>query len=83
MRHIVGSWIDRTILVAYLPLTGTVRDRVGAAVRDPAASADLRWLDVQYLYGPVVDGLRAVVLPLVGRLAGLDAKCSESLSSPR
>ncbi|MEU9456109.1 histidine kinase [Streptomyces sp. NPDC048277] len=101
-RRMVGSWTGREIPEAYLPLTGTVRERVRAAVGDPGTAADLRWLGAQYLYGPlgllavalwplglVVDGLwcgvlrrPAVVLPLIGRLADLDALWSESLLKP-
>ncbi|MCX4815232.1 histidine kinase [Streptomyces sp. NBC_01239] len=101
-RRMVTSWTGRDIPEAYLPLTGTLRERFRTAVRDPGTFADLRWLGAQYLYGPlglltvplwiigiVVDGLwcgvlrrEAVVLPLIPRLADLEARWSNSLLKP-
>ncbi|MGW2824260.1 sensor histidine kinase [Streptomyces sp. NPDC001443] len=101
-RRTVTAWTGRKIPEAYTPLTGTMRERFRAAVRDPGTYSDLRWLGAQYLYGPlgllmvllwplglVVDGLwcgifrqRALVLPLISRLADLDARWSEALLRP-
>ncbi|MEW1722532.1 histidine kinase [Streptomyces sp. NPDC093109] len=101
-RRLVGEWTGREIPEAYTPLTGTVRERLRATVRDPGTVTDLRWLGAQYLYSPlallavplwvlglVVDGVwcgaarrNAVVLPLITRLADLDARWSESLLRP-
>jgi len=101
-RSRVASWTGHEIPEAYLPLRGTIRERVRAAVRDTCTYADLRWMIAHYLYGflgllavplwpvgLVVDGARcgllrrdAVVLPLISRLADLDAAWSVTLLKP-
>ncbi|MET7682590.1 histidine kinase [Streptomyces sp. NPDC005423] len=101
-RRQVSRWTGREIPEAYAPLTGTVRERVRTAVRDPGTATDLRWLCAGYGYGAlpllmvplwplglVVDGVwcgllgrRAVVLPLIARLADLDARWSTALLKP-
>ncbi|MER6352831.1 histidine kinase [Streptomyces sp. NPDC001634] len=101
-RQMVAAWTGREIPEAYQLLTGTARERVRAAVRDPGTATDLRWMIAQYVYGwlfvlavplwplgLLVDGVgcgllhrRAVVLPLIGRLADLDARWSEALLKP-
>ncbi|WP_316775990.1 sensor histidine kinase [Streptomyces sasae] len=101
-RQQTAVWTGRDIPEAYRPLTGTVRERVRTAVRDPGTFTDLRWMAAYYLYGwlpvlmvplwpagLVVDGVRcgplrrpAVVLPLIGRLADLDAAWSTALLTP-
>ncbi|MFB7714682.1 sensor histidine kinase [Streptomyces sp. NPDC056105] len=99
-RRRVAAWTGREVPEAYVPLTGTLTERVRAAVSDPCTWRDLRWLAVHFLYGWVllyvslgvwafgllVDGVwcgllgrRAVALPLVGRLADLDASWSGAL----
>ncbi|MCI3931068.1 sensor histidine kinase [Streptomyces sp. AN091965] len=96
-----GSGVE--IPEAYTPLTGTLTERVRAALRDPGTWRDLRWLLAHFAYGLVllyamlvlwvfgafVDGVwcgllrrRAVVLPLIGRLAALDAAWSRALLRP-
>ena len=101
-RSRVASWTGHEIPEAYLPLRGTIRERVRAAVRDTCTYADLRWMIAHYLYGflgllavplwpvgLVVDGMwcgllrrDAVVLPLISRLADLDAAWSVALLKP-
>ncbi|MBV1941722.1 sensor histidine kinase [Streptomyces sp. BV286] len=101
-RRMVTRWTGREIPEAYLPVTGTVRERFRTAVRDPGTSTDLRWMLAYYGYGCLpylavplwplgllVDGVwcalmgrEAVVLPLIGRLADLDAKWSTALLKP-
>ncbi|MET7474579.1 histidine kinase [Streptomyces sp. NPDC005648] len=82
LRRVAGArrtraslWTGRPIPESYEPISGPVRTRLRAAVRDPATSSDLRWLACNYLYGTlflvtlvlwplslVVDGLRSAVL---------------------
>ena len=101
-RTQASGWTGREIPEAYLPITGPLRDRLRAVVRDPGTYADLRWMVVHYAYGclgllalplwPVgllADGVwcgllrRApVVLPLITRLADLDAAWSAALLKP-
>lgn len=101
-RRQTAAWTGREIPEVHRPLTGTVRERVRTALRDPGTRTDFRWLAACYLYGwlpvllvplwpagLVVDGVgcgllrrRAVVLPLIGRLADLDAAWSTALLTP-
>ena len=101
-RSRVAWWTGREIPEAYLPLRGTLRERIRLALGDTCTWADLRWMVAHYLYGflgvfalplwpvgLVVDGVRcgllrrnAVVLPLISRLADLDAAWSEALLKP-
>ncbi|WP_329581918.1 sensor histidine kinase [Streptomyces sp. NBC_01361] len=102
-RRRVAAWSGREIPEAYVPLTGTLAERVRAGVSDPCTWRDLRWLAAHFLYGwlllyvslavwafgLLVDGVwcgllgrRAVVLPLVVRLADLDAFWSGALLAP-
>ncbi len=101
-RQQAGGWTGRKIPEAYQPLTGTVRERLRTAVRDPGTLTDFRWMVAYYAYGTlpvlmlplwplglVVDGVRcgllgrrALVLPLITRLADLDAHCSTALLKP-
>ncbi|MFI6087511.1 sensor histidine kinase [Streptomyces sp. NPDC051218] len=99
-RRRVALWTGTDIPEAYVPLTGTLSERVRAGVTDPATYRDLRWLGLHFVYGwlllyvslPVfavgvlVDGVwcgllgrRAVVLPLVARIADLEAAWSGAL----
>lgn len=99
-RRRVALWTGQEIPEAYVPLTGTLSERVRAGVTDPATYRDLRWLGLHFVYGwlllyvslPVfvvgvlVDGVwcgllgrRAVVLPLVARIADLEAAWSGAL----
>jgi signal transduction histidine kinase len=98
----VAGWTGREIPEAYQPITGTLRERLRTATRDPGTHADLLWMVAYYGYGwlpclmlplwpvgLVVDGVwsgllgrQAVVLPLIGRLADLDADWSQSLLKP-
>ncbi|MET8169459.1 histidine kinase [Streptomyces sp. NPDC005329] len=101
-RRQVADWTGHEIPEAYEPLTGTLRERLHTAVRDPGTRADLRWMAAHYVYGwlvllalplwpvgLVVDGVwcgllrrDAVVLPLVVRLADLEARWSADLLKP-
>ncbi|MFE2937621.1 histidine kinase [Streptomyces sp. NPDC059255] len=101
-RRQVAAWTGREIPEAYLPITGTLRQRLRTAVTDPGTRTDLRWMIAYYVYGllallavplwPVgliVDGVgcgllrrRAIVLPLIVRLADLDAAWSTALLKP-
>ncbi|MFD5748207.1 histidine kinase [Streptomyces sp. NPDC127033] len=101
-RRQVAEWTGREIPEAYLPITGTLRQRLRTAVGDPGTRTDLRWMIAYYVYGLlallavplwpvglVVDGVwcgllrrRAIVLPLIVRLADLDAAWSTALLKP-
>lgn len=101
-RRQVVEWTGREIPEAYLPITGTLRNRLRTAVSDPVTPTDLLWMIAYYGYGllavlavplwPVgllMDGVwcgllrrRAVVLPLIVRLADLDAAWSTALLKP-
>jgi signal transduction histidine kinase len=101
-RTQASGWTGRQIPEAYLPITGPLRERLRAAVRDPGTYADLRWMAAHYVYGCLgllalplwpagllIDGVwcgllrRApVVLPLITRLADLDAALSAALLKP-
>ncbi|WP_406444402.1 histidine kinase [Streptomyces sp. NBC_00631] len=101
-RSLTAAWTGVRIPEAYQPLTGTVRERVVTAVRDPGTRTDARWMVAYWFYGAllglalplwpaglVVDGLwcgllrrEAVVLPLIVRLADLEADWSTALLKP-
>ncbi|MFE1835698.1 sensor histidine kinase [Streptomyces sviceus] len=101
-RSLTAAWTGRRIPEAYQPITGTLRERLHTAVRDPGTLIDLRWMVVSYVYGAllfvalplwplglVVDGVwggllrrEAVVLPLITRLADLEARWSQTLLKP-
>ncbi|WP_411128587.1 sensor histidine kinase [Streptomyces sp. x-19] len=102
-RREVADWTGEEVPEAYVPLVGTLSERVRTAVKDQGTYRDLRWLMAHFLYGWLlayaallvwifalfVDGVwcgllghRALVLPLVGRLADLDAAWSRSLLEP-
>ncbi|MFE4963061.1 histidine kinase [Streptomyces sp. NPDC056660] len=101
-RNLTAAWTGVKIPEVYQPLTGTVRERVVMAVRDPGTRRDLRWMVAYWFYGallalalplwPVgllVDGAwcgllrrEAVVLPLIVRLADLEADWSTALLKP-
>ena len=66
-RTQASGWTGREIPEAYLPITGPLRDRLRAVVRDPGTYADLRWMVVHYAYGCL--GLLALPLWPVGLLA--------------
>ncbi|MFH0175248.1 histidine kinase [Streptomyces cacaoi] len=53
-RRQVADWTGREIPEAYEPLTGTLRERLRTAVRDPGTLADLRWMAAHYVYGWLV-----------------------------
>ncbi|MEU0969076.1 sensor domain-containing protein [Streptomyces sp. NPDC005917] len=98
-RSLTAAWTGVRIPEVYQPLTGTVRERVVKAVRDPGTRTDARWMVAYWFYGAllglslplwptglVVDGLwcgllrrEAVVLPLIVRLADLEADWSTAL----
>lgn len=99
-RRRVARWTGKEIPEAYVPLTGTLTQRVRTGATDPATYRDLRWLGLHFIYGwlllyitlPVfivgmlVDGVwcgllgrQAVVLPLVERVADLEAAWSGAL----
>ncbi|MER6492905.1 sensor histidine kinase [Streptomyces griseorubiginosus] len=101
-RNLTAAWTGVKIPEAYQPLTGTVRERVVKAVRDPGTRTDLRWMIAYWFYGAllglalplwpvglVVDGVwcgllgrDTVVLPLIVRLADLEADWSTALLKP-
>ncbi|MFI0716354.1 histidine kinase [Streptomyces inhibens] len=102
-RRRVAAWTGEAVPEAYLPLTGTLSERVRTATGDPGTYRDLRWLAVHFGYGVflaylslplwviglLVDGVwcgllgrRAVALPLITRLADLDAAWSRALLLP-
>ncbi|MFD7288950.1 histidine kinase [Streptomyces sp. NPDC059863] len=101
-RRQVERWTGREIPEAYLPIAGTLRERLRTAVSDPGTRADLRWMIAYYAYGLLavltvplwlvglpVDGVwcgllrrRALVLPLISRVADLDAAWSTALLKP-
>ena len=66
-RTQASGWTGREIPEAYLPITGPLRDRLRAVVRDPGTYADLRWMVVHYAYGCL--GLLALPLWPAGLLA--------------
>ncbi|MET7656404.1 MULTISPECIES: histidine kinase [unclassified Streptomyces] len=53
-RRQVAGWTGREIPEAYEPLSGTLRERLRTAVRDPGTLADLRWMGAHYVYGWLV-----------------------------
>ncbi|MFD9437010.1 histidine kinase [Streptomyces sp. NPDC060002] len=53
-RRQVADWTGHEIPEAYEPLTGTLRERLRTAVRDPGTLADLRWMAAHYVYGWLV-----------------------------
>ncbi|MDX3387969.1 histidine kinase [Streptomyces niveiscabiei] len=101
-RGLTAAWTGRRIPEAYQPITGTLRERLRTAVRDPGTRTDLRWMAASSVYGAlvflalplwplglVVDGVccgllrrKAVVLPLITRLADLEAGWSQTLLRP-
>lgn len=101
-RSMVTRWSGQEIPEAYQAITGTLRDRLRTAVRDPGTFADLRWTAANYAYGCLgvlalplwltglpIDGVRCgllrrqpVILPLISRLADLDAAWSAALLAP-
>jgi len=50
-RSRVAAWTGREIPEAYLPLRGTLLERIRAALWDACTYADLRWMFAHYLYG--------------------------------
>ena len=100
-RGLVTTWTGREIPEAYLPITGSFKERLRTSVRDPA-TVHRPAVDGRLLYGalgclalplwPVgllADGVwcgllsrRPVVLPLISRLADLDAAWSAVLLRP-
>jgi signal transduction histidine kinase len=101
-RSMTAAWTGQRIPEAYQPLTGTLRERIRTAVRDPGTLTDLRWMVANYFYGAllalalplwpvglVVDGVwcgllrrTPLVLPLIVRLADLEADWSTALLKP-
>ncbi|MGI5456044.1 histidine kinase [Streptomyces sp. CA-249302] len=101
-RRLTAAWTGQKIPEAYQPITGTVRERILIAVRDPGTFTDMRWMFAYYFYGAllalalplwpfalVVDGVWSgllgrdpVVLPLIVRIADLEADWSTALLKP-
>jgi signal transduction histidine kinase len=50
-RSMVAGWTGQEIHEAYQPVTGTLRDRLRAAILDPGTLADLRWMLAYFGYG--------------------------------
>lgn len=63
-RSMASGWTGQEIPEAYEPITGSLRDRLRTAVRDPGTFADLRWMTANYAYGAL--GLLALPLWLAG-----------------
>ncbi|WP_189710530.1 sensor histidine kinase [Streptomyces phaeofaciens] len=59
-RRLTAARTGREIPEAYLPVTGSVRERLRTAVRDPGTLTDARWLAAHYGYG----WLTVLVVPL-------------------
>jgi signal transduction histidine kinase len=96
-RSMAAAWTGQEIPEAYQPITGPLRDRLRTAVRDPGTFSDLRWMAANYAYGVLgvlalplwlvglsIDAAlrKPVVLPLITRLADLDAAWSAALLKP-
>ncbi|MFC8512764.1 histidine kinase [Streptomyces sp. NPDC057257] len=101
-RSLTTRWTGVRIPEAYRPITGTMRQRITTAVRDPGTFTDLRWMVAYWFYGAllalalplwpvglVVDGVwggllrrNPVVLPLIVRIADLEADWSTALLKP-
>lgn len=101
-RRMATEWSGVEIPEAYLPIEGTLREKLRIVVRDPGTRTDLTWMLAHYVYGAlpllmiplwpvglVVDGVwcgllrrEAVVLPLISRLADLDASWTAALLKP-
>lgn len=62
-RRRAGRRLGRAILVEYRPISGGLRERLGAVVGDPANRRDLGWLGVHGVFGTVIAVL-AVGVPL-------------------
>ncbi|MCI3272408.1 sensor histidine kinase [Streptomyces cylindrosporus] len=101
-RSLTTRWTGVRIPEAYRPITGTMRQRITTAVRDPGTLMDLRWMVAYWFYGAllalalplwpvglVVDGVwggllrrTPVVLPLIVKIADLEADWSTALLKP-
>ncbi|WP_254402089.1 sensor histidine kinase [Streptomyces sp. AC555_RSS877] len=53
-RGLTTAWTGRRIPEAYQSMTGTLRERLRIAVRDPGTHTDLRWMTAYYFYGALV-----------------------------
>ncbi|KOU55697.1 histidine kinase [Streptomyces sp. MMG1533] len=53
-RALTFAWTGRRIPEAYQSMTGTLRERLGIAVRDPGTHTDLRWMLAYYFYGALL-----------------------------
>ncbi|MFE9440833.1 histidine kinase [Streptomyces sp. NPDC006602] len=53
-RGLTAAWTGRRIPEAYQTVSGTLRERLGIAVRDPGTHTDLRWMLAYYFYGALV-----------------------------
>ncbi|WP_037804168.1 sensor domain-containing protein, partial [Streptomyces resistomycificus] len=59
-RGLTAAWTGRRIPEAYRNITGTLRERLRIAVRDPGTHTDLLWMLAYYFYG----ALFLLALPL-------------------
>lgn len=59
-RGMTAARTKQRIPEAYQPLTGTLRERIRTAVRDPGTLTDPRWMIASYFYGALI----ALALPL-------------------
>ena len=50
-RTMAARWSGQDISEAYQPITGTLRDRLRIAIRDPSTFGDFRWMVADYGYG--------------------------------
>ncbi|MFD3616072.1 histidine kinase [Streptomyces sp. NPDC058676] len=53
-RGLTAAWTGRRIPEAYQSMTGTLRERLRIAVRDPGTHTDLRWMIAYYFYGALL-----------------------------
>ncbi|MFI1014363.1 sensor histidine kinase [Streptomyces sp. NPDC020965] len=63
-RRRTAAWSGRPVPEDYTPLTGTLTDRVRAAVHDPGTYRDLEWGVAQLVYGMVLLYAALVLWPI-------------------
>lgn len=63
-RRQVAAWTGQEIAEAYQPITGTLRERLRTAVRDPGTRRDLLWMFAHYAYGALLFCLALPLWPL-------------------
>lgn len=63
-RHLAAGWSGQQIPEAYLPISGSLGQRLRTVIRDPCTYIDLRWMTLNYFYGWL--GLLTVPLWILG-----------------